>query len=147
MALVIPSTQNPVGFFSPPAQLGPPSPLLADNIDMDTRDFASLFVGDDPIDAAVKLLLGTLRDSGAAVRDVGMPPLPKKMDEAHVQIIAADIQRALRPLIRNGDILFLGVDTDLVDESDQFTQVRAKYKNLRAMDSVERLVGLPRPIS
>lgn len=145
MAIPLPSTQNPVGFFTPPSQLGSPSPLLADNIDMATRDFASLFIGDDPTDAAVKVALGTVRGSGPAVVDVGMPPEPRKMDEAHTSVIQSNAKLALKLLIQNGDIELLGVSFDTVDEANQFTQARVEYRNLRALDSTTRTVPLGYP--
>ena len=59
------STLNPLGFFVAPSALGPPSPLLADNVDPVTRDFRDLFEGADPIDDSVQVAMTSSTISGS----------------------------------------------------------------------------------
>lgn len=140
----IPSAYGPLGFFVPPSELGPPNPLLADAIDLETRDFASLTVGEDPTDAAVKVALGTVRASGIAVVDVGMPRPPTKMDSAHLAVVQSNVRTALRELTARKDIALISVTAE-ADEANQTTTVLVKYRNLRAFDSAVRTLPLPYP--
>jgi hypothetical protein len=142
----LPSTQNAIGFFAPASPLEAPNPLLADFIDLDSRDYVDIFTGDDPIDASVKVALGTVRGSGPSVTDVGLPPEPRKMDAAHLMVLKANVQLALRDLIRRGDITLIGVTTDFSEESQQFTQIRVQWRNLRALDAKVRTLPLPVPL-
>ena len=144
--MTLPTTSSAIGFFiRAPGALGDPSPLLADNIDPETRDFASLTVGLDPIDAQVQLALGTVRASGSAVEEDGIENLPDKMTDATQNEITSAVQTALNRLIRNGDIAFLGVTFDLHDESVQTSLPRVRYKNLRAVDQRTREAVLQLP--
>lgn len=140
----IPSAYSPLGFFVSASDLGPPNPLLADSIDLQTRDFASLTVGEDPVDASVKVALGTVRGSGAAVVSVGMPTPPPKMDAAHLAVVQSNVRTALRDLINRKDIALVSIAAE-ADEANQTTGVFVKYRNLRALDSKVRTLPLPYP--
>ena len=140
------TTVSPIGFFiRAPGALGAPSPLLADNINPETRDFASLFTGLDPIDAQVQLAVTTVRASGSAVEEDGIANLPDKMTNSVEDEITSAVKVALGRLIRNGDIEFLGMTFDLVDEGNQTVLPRARYRNLRAVDQATRFAALPVP--
>ena len=104
MAVPQPTTVNPLGFFvRAPGALGIPSPLVPDNIDPATRDFPSLFIGLDVIDAQVILALSTVRASGAAVQEDGIDDLPPKMEASLQNDLEGAVRTALGRLIRNGD--------------------------------------------
>lgn len=140
------STVNRIGFFiRAPSALAPPPPLLADNIDPETRDFADLFTGADPIDAAVQLALTTVRGSGASVEGDGIKLSPDKMTASLENQLESDARLALRRLTRAGDIRIVAVTFDINDESNQTVQLRVAYKNLRAVDSVTRTSAVPLP--
>ena len=138
------TTVNPIGFFiRAPAALGPPNPVLADNIDPETRDFADLFVGADPIDAQVQHALTVIRDSGPPVEDFCIDPTPTKMSGSLEDEIESDVRAALATLVQNGDIQIVAITFDLVDETNQSAQVRTTYRNLRALDTQTREAKLP----
>lgn len=138
------TTVNPLGFFiAAPSALGPPDPVLADNIDPETRDFADLFVGADVIDAQVQLALTVIRNSGPSVEEVGIDPTPDKMTESLEAEIASDVRIALSTLVKNGDIRIVRISFDINDQSTQTAQVRVEYRNLRALDRQTRTALLP----
>lgn len=144
--MAIPSLLGPLGFFiQAPGMLTPPSPVLADNINPSTRDFASLFVGADVIDAQVQLALSTIKGSGISVTEDGISNLPSKMTTSYKRELAASARFALRRLIRAGDIQLRDVLFDIDDESTQTTQMRVVYRNLRSVDAVDTSVSLPVP--
>lgn len=119
--------------FLPPSQLGKPSPLLADNIDPATKDFASLFVGADPVDACVQVALSTTRGSGPSVANVGLKVARRKITTDFDSVTEADARNALAPLIQRRDIDLIGITPDTRD-AEQFSQMVVKYRNLRAFD-------------
>ena len=71
--MALPPVTTPLSGWVPnpedPAE--PPPAILADWIDPQTGDFASLLQSLDPIDAAVAFAFEVERDSGAAVQGVG----------------------------------------------------------------------------
>lgn len=111
--------------------LGDPSPLLADNWDPARRDFASLEVGMDPIDAQVVLALGTVRGSGACVLEDGIDELPRKITDAVEVELTSRARRALGRLIRQNDIRLKGVRLSLLSEGEQQAEIIVEYVNLR----------------
>ncbi len=121
-------------FFAPPSRQGPPSPLLADNIDPKTRDFADLFVGMDPIDSQVIVALQTTRGSGPCVLDTGIKLSRRKITEDFESATLSDARQALGRLIRNRDIQVVGLETDQANEGAQQAQLNVAYRNLRALD-------------
>lgn len=136
----------PPGFFlRAPVSEGTPSPLLADNIDPATRDFADLFVGVDPIDAQVQLAVTTIRGSGAAVLEDGITITPTKMGDSYRAQLLADARAALARLVRNGDVRLLGVELLLDDQGNQTSLLGVQYVNLRAVDGSTRRVVAPTP--
>lgn len=138
------TTVNPIGFFiRAPAALGPPSPVLADNIDPETRDHADLFVGADVIDAQVLVALTTIRGSGPSVEEVGIEPSPTKMTASLENEITSDVRNALAALVKNGDIRIVAITFDFVDETNQAAQARVEYRNLRALDTGTRTAQTP----
>ena len=138
------STLNPLGFFVAPSALGPPSPLLADNVDPKTKDFASLFVGADPVDDAVQVALMTNRGSGGSVLQTGIKLGRRKMTADLRVVLEGDVRQALKVLTDNKDIDFkrisfgqddgTGQPTGDVDEANQTAQINIEYRNLRAFD-------------
>ena len=122
-----------------------PSPLLADNVDPATRDFADLFVGMDPVDAQVLVALTTIRGSGAAVENDGVPAAPRKMTDALARELEGDARLALRRLVEFGDVQIISAAPDVVDDSVQFAQMRVSYHNLRTGRRVDALAPLPVP--
>ena len=151
MAIPSGSTLSSLGFFVPPSQLGPPSPLLADNIDPKTKDFRDLFVGADPVDDQVQVAVTTNLGSGSAVLDTGIRLTRRKMTSDIQDILEADVRQALKRLITNRDISFssitFGVDsqgnpTGQVDQANQTAQINIEFKNLRALDPVARKLQL-----
>ena len=134
-----------MGFFvRAPVALGNPSPILADNIDPETRDFASLAKGADPIDAQVQLAVTTQRSSGAAVIEDGVAVTPTKMDRSVENQIAADYRQALQRLVRRGDIRITQISFDRNEPENQTVQVRIAYVNLRAADGQVRTFDVPK---
>ena len=148
MAATIPRTGSPLSFFiASPGALGPPSPILADNIDPSTHDFVSLTTGADPIDAQVLTALSILRDSGAAVYGVGLLIEDRKILANITISISSAVQQALSTLIRNRDIEFRGVDfgddNEGVDGANQQVNYAVKWINLRALDGNVRTATVP----
>jgi hypothetical protein len=144
MAVTLPSVYSAIGQpVSSPSELAPPSPLLADNIDPDTGDFASLETGMDPIDAQVVFALSVRRNSGPAVLGVGNDlHTLGKMGESGQQQIKGVVQLALHRLIDNEDIEYLGTEFDLWDESNQTAYIRVGWKNLRTYNAQVRSLTL-----
>lgn len=147
--------QGPIGtikrIFLPPNQVGLPSPLLADNIDPRTKDFRDLFIGMDPVDAAVQVAVTTTRASGAAVRDVGLRISERKLSSSFKRITEADIRLALKPLTDRRDVsieqVSFGVDlsgnpTGTTTDWDSSAQVNISFVNLRAFDNASRTIKL-----
>ncbi len=143
----------PAGFFvTAPSQLGPPSPLLADNIDPKTKDFRDLFVGSDPIDDQVQVVATTRRGSGGSVLDIGLRLSRNKLVSDIQDQVEGDMRQAFAMLIRNRDINFKrvsfggpgpnGEPTGETDESEQELQVNIEYRNLRALDPKVRRLQL-----
>lgn len=153
MAVSPGSALAPAGFFiASPGSLGPPSPLLADNIDPKTKDFRDLFVGADPIDDQVQVVATTRRGSGGSVLDIGLRLSRDKLVSDIQDQIEGDMRLAFARLIRNRDINFKrvsfggpdanGEPTGETDESDQSLQVNIEYRNLRALDPKVRKLQL-----
>lgn len=143
----IPPTGSPIGFFiGSPGALGDPSPLLADNIDPDTNDFASLFTGMDVIDAQVLVAVTIVRGSGSSVTEDGIKITSRKITESVKNEITADVRTSLKRLINNGDIEFVKIDfgenDENIDKSNQVINSRIEYVNLRAMDNKVRTLPL-----
>lgn len=138
--------------FLPPSKVGPASPLLADNIDPRTRDYADLFTGMDPIDAAVVVAVSTTRGSGAAVRNDGVRISVTKMTDDAPRALEADLRQALSRLVRARDIQVLRVQVGEPDaygkpsgsfnEGTQSGQLNLAYRNLRAFDANTKSVPL-----
>ena len=148
------STLSPVGFFiAAPARLGPPSPLLADNIDPKTKDFRDLFVGADPVDDQVQVAMMTNLGSGGSVLDTGIRLTRRKMVTDLKDTLEGDARQALRKLNRARDIQFAGITfgpgdprtgqpTGELDEANQSAQINIEYRNLRALDPKVRQLSL-----
>ena len=135
-----------MGFFiAAPSSVGPPPAILADNIDPETRDFASLAIGADVIDAQVQLAITTQRASGAAVIEDGIALSPRKMTASFQNEMEADARTALKRMTRNGDIRLVNVVFDSSDEANQTAQMRIRYENLRAADGKIR-TSKPLPV-
>ncbi len=138
----------PLGFFvASPGALGPPSPLLADNISPFTHDYVSLTVGVDPIDAQVLVALTILRDSGAAVIDMGLRITDTKILPDIVLTLTSAVRQALSTLIANRDIQLVTVDfgdnNEGVDEDNQVVNFAVRWINLRALDKGVRTASIP----
>ena len=111
--------------------LGAPSPLLAAKWDPNRRDYASLFEGEDPTDAAVVHSLCVVRGSGAAVLDTGMEPPPPTMLDSLEQEVASAARQALARLVAAGDIRIKRAGLSLRDDGNQLAEGRVEYANLR----------------
>jgi hypothetical protein len=130
----------------PPSALAPNSPRLADNIDPQTRDFATIETGADPVDAQVVLALLVVRNSGPSVAEVGNRLIDiRKMDETAQTRAESDIRRALSRLVKNRDIEISSITWDYWEPGTQFGQIRVCWKNLRKMDDVLNETTVPLP--
>ena len=117
------------------------SPLLADNIDPRTRDFRSLEVGADVVDAQVQVALQVVRGSGASVLNDGMRRAPRKMLDSFSRDIEAEARVALARLVASGDVRLARVKvTD--QSSEQTGAVEVRYVNLRVTSNQVRVVVL-----
>ena len=145
MTTYLSGTLTPIGYgVAPPTVQDPPSPLLADNLNVETGDFDDLFEGRDPIDDQVIIALKIRRDSGAAVHGIGNRfHTVRKMTESTRTTIDSLAREALSRLIANGDIAYLGVEFPYYDESTQGIVSAFNYKNLRALDGKVRKVPVP----
>jgi hypothetical protein len=148
MALVIPPVGSDLGFFiQSPGALPNPSPLLADNIDPETNDFASLFTGMNVIDAQVIVAVTFIRGTGAAITEDGIKFTSRKMTTSINKEIEADVRIALGRLIKNGDIrlesVSYGDNDEGIDHGNQTANVLISYVNLRALDNKVRIVEVP----
>lgn len=148
MTIVVPFTGSEIGFFiQSPGALGSPSPLLADNIDPETNDFASLFTGMNVIDSQVIVAVTYVRGTGAAITEDGIKFTSRKIDASTKREVTADVKTALGRLIRNGDVKFNGVDfgedDEGIDPSNQTVNILIKYVNLRALDNKIRVLSVP----
>ena len=129
--------------FSAIGELSEPSVLLADNIDPETRDFASLFTAIDPIDQQVVTALSVERATGPCVSNDGQKlGNIRKMTASYKTQVENEVARALSRLIRNGDISLVEMRWDLDDESSQGAQLSVVYKNLRVADRSARTFTL-----
>lgn len=118
-----------------PSVLGRPSPLLCDNIDPTTHDFASLFNSVDPIDAQVVIAMKIARGSGASVVEDGSRLREvTKMDDAAQSEIRSLVREALSRLINQRDIQYKGVEFSVWDPSSQTGTAVVKWVNLRSRD-------------
>jgi len=135
---------NVAGFtVAAPAQLADPSPLLCDNIDPETRDFASLTTGADPIDSQVEIALSRVRNSGpSVVYDGSRIREVKKMDDNAQDQARSLVKEALSRLVANRDIRHVGTTFDLWEVGSQSGQLRVQYVNLRAGNDLVRSVTL-----
>ncbi len=147
------STLSPLGFFIAPSAVGPPSPLLADQVDPKTRDFADLFVGADPIDDSVQVAVMTTLGSGGSVLQTGIRLDDNKMTTNIQDSLEGSMRAALKTLIVNRDIdikrITFGTDptqtgrpTGTVDEANQTAQLNVEFRNLRAFDLKVRIVQI-----
>lgn len=152
MAAATGSTFTSMGFFVAPSAIGPPSPLLADNVNPVTRDYRDLFEGANPVDDQVQVTLMTTRGSGGSVLQTGLRVNRRKMIEDLQDTLEGDVRLALSSMIKNRDINFKrisfgtdsgdGTPTGTVDEANQTAQVNIEYRNLRAFDSKVRTLQL-----
>jgi hypothetical protein len=128
---------------SSPAQLGPASPLLADNIDPTTHDFVSLETGMDPIEAQVLIALKIAKGTGATVQSVGndLHKLRKITPEVEA-IVLTVIRQALKRLIDQQDIRLMGVSVEGLD-SAQMVAILVRWVNMRALDGQVRTTHVP----
>ncbi len=147
------STLSPLGFFAAPSALGPPSPLLADNIDPKTRDLRDLFEGADPVDDSVQVAVMTTLGSGGSVLQTGIRLNRSKMTTDIQDSLEGDVRAALKTLIVNRDIdikrITFGTDplqngrpTGTVDEANQTAQLNVEFRNLRAFDLKVRSIQI-----
>lgn len=142
--IIPPSTLTSLGGALPTVgvQARPPV-ILADYINPDTRDFASMLSTLDQIDAQVIIAITTKRGSGAAVMDVGHRlHLIKKIRDSIKTDIAAEIKLALKRLVTNGDITMLPIEFVAVDPGNQQVDFIIKWKNKRSgtLNSVRTLM-------
>lgn len=138
-ATLIPSTLTPAGYgVVAPSELGPPSPLLADNLDFSTGDFVSLEEGMDPIESQVCSALRIQRASGPAVKKDGSNfHKIRKMNVSDMEL-SSTAKEAFSRLIRNKDIEFRGLDKTYWETESQTGEVYIKWRNLRALKTGER---------
>lgn len=148
VAIIPKAGASPLSFFvASPGALGPPSPLLADDIDPTTHDFVSLTVGLDPVDSQVLTALVTLRGSGASVFDMGLRIDDSKILPSIRINIASAVTQALSTLVANRDIQFIGVDfgenDEGIDPTNQTVNFAVQWVNLRALDKAVRQANIP----
>jgi len=134
LSLTIPSTLTSLGGALPSVgtQAAPPV-ILADYIDPETRDFASMLYTLDQIDAQVIIAITTKRGSGAAVRDVGhkLHNLKKIKDSIKTDI-TAEIKTATKKLVTNGDITLKPIDFTSIDRGNQQVDFVVSWYNRRS---------------
>ena len=134
LALTLPSAFSSLGGVLPSAgvQAAPPV-ILADYIDTETRDFASMLSTLDPIDAQVVIAITTKRGSGAAVMDVGtkLHEIRKIKESVRTDIIA-EIKTALSKLITNKDITLKPIEFTEILPGKQQISFMVSWVNLRA---------------
>ena len=137
----LPSTSSGLGVAVQRLQAaGEPPNVLADYIDPETGDFASLVYTYDPVDAMVINALKTVRGSGAAVTSIGTKFRDiKKIDNAIQLRITTEIETALSVLLKRGDIRMDGYEFEVLKEQ-QAVQITVKWKNLRNFDNKQRSV-------
>lgn len=119
-------------FMASPGSLAKPSPTLCDNIDVETRDFASLTEGVHPIDGQVIVALTIHRGSGASVQDDGndIYKIRKMADDAERRAEGA-VRRALKRLVDGGDITLKEVSVPYWNEGAQTGEVYVAWINNR----------------
>lgn len=127
----MPATITPLGLLVAPSAQAAPSPLLARDFDYERMDFRSLTSGADSVDAQVQHTLNLVRDSGAAVRSIGLELTDDKLGDGSARSTAAAVRRALEPMRVAGDIRIDAVTVE-VDPSTQTSNLVIKYTNLRA---------------
>ena len=139
-----PSFSQPVGYgVTVPSRLGAPSPLLAENIDPVTHDFVNLSSGVDPVDAQVIIALKMVRGSGASVVEDGQrfSTIRKITDTVQTQIDSL-VREALKRLITQQDIEYVGITFEDLDPGSQTINATVRWINLRALDESERRAPL-----
>jgi hypothetical protein len=109
---------------------GEPPGILADAIDLETGEYLSIERSYDPTDAAVLAALGTVRDSGSAVQDVGQRfhehPL---IDDRLELFFRQEVDFALRNLTRSGQVRLERV---AVTTGDDWAELSVFYTNVSA---------------
>jgi hypothetical protein len=116
-----PAGVSALSFWTPDVFVDPAKPpvLMADNIDIETGDFASIFWGPHPIEAAIRDAFRFWRGTGAAVQDVGQAfaEIKKKTSTAE-RDIRDEALRILKPFVDRAEIeiLTLTVDTELAED-------------------------------
>lgn len=145
MSSLITTTLTPVGFgVTPVGALGAPSPLLADNIDPTTHDYVSLTVGVDPIDAQVINALKISRASGAAVLTVGNQfAQVRKMTRSVNRELESLVRIALKRLIDNEDITYVGTEFDTIDFGTATVEMTVQWINRRSFSGVVTSITFP----
>jgi hypothetical protein len=106
---------------------------LADAVDPTTHEYLSVFVGFDPVDAAVLEALKRVRNSGAAVTGVGHRFVDvDKVDNRAADEIEAEARFALRVLVQRGDVQLYAVNVNADPDNPDWAEVTCTYINLRA---------------
>lgn len=111
-----------------PLGAGEPPAIIADAIDVRTRDYLSIERSFDPTDAAVLQSMMVQEATGTAVLNTGNRWAEIKIKvpsfAAHVK---AEGQRSLQHLADAGDIEYLATD---LEEADDWGEVTQRYRNL-----------------
>ncbi len=144
MPIVIPPAGlHPLGLFiESPGPNAPASPILADNIDTTTGEYLDLFVGDDIVDAQVKIALKVVRRSGPAVIEDGQRFQDiRKLGNTATKQIEAEARTALARLVRQGDITIASFEVE-VNEGSQDANTVLRYVNMRSTDRRTRSLQL-----
>lgn len=134
MALVVlPMGLHRLGLDGPPTydEIAAPPVLAADSIDQDSKDFTSLTLGADAVDAQVQIAMTTLRRSGAAVIADGQRFQDvRKLDANAAVLLEQEARTCLARLVAANDISIEKVSV-VADSSGQWAEVTVDYVNKR----------------
>jgi hypothetical protein len=129
---IAPAGLSPLGTYAPQVLLDsqkPPPAILADLVDPTTHELTSLFTGDDPVDAQVKIALSRVRGSGVSVTRIGQRfGDVRKLDEDAKTVIQREATFAMKPLVDSGVVR---VEKSEVTIGPDWFEVRVVWTNLR----------------
>lgn len=131
--VIAPAGVTPASFWEPNTFVDPghPPAFLADDIDIDTGDFASMLTRVHPVDAAVKEAFRLTRGTGAAVQEAGQRFGDiRKQTQYTATEIERECRRIMQPFADRGDLSIVDITVDSEIHYDMSAAL-VRYINLR----------------
>ena len=133
--VIPPAGVSPASFFFAPTIVGParPGAILADRIDPETGEYASVILGRHPVDAAVIDAFRLNRGTGIAVTDAGQRfrDIRKNRADYTPRQLKDEAMTVIQPFVDRGDVAVVEVSIDTEIEYD-LGALYIRYTNLRS---------------